>query len=411
VDEYAESPLEGLKLRGRIAFASRCARRVFPTVVLVDDAVQECDKAIAMAEAFAAGEPGALLRARQVADAVRDAMSPAGGGDLGGPQQNGWSAARHAAAELAEAAVSAFSAVTRTPPSKSCCQEAAEHADIAVKYAQGTMERLQELVTPDRPTYAGSGRELFGRFREGEWVRQAWKDDLETLHQSHRGLVTELGRAVDTSPRGSLGPLWLPDRVPGWYQEGLRKWRKPRGITVITADQFLRSDGHLEPFPDLVCWHLDSEATVAELDELKESLRAVDEVCRILDRSPPGLVVYAPGIAEEQRLQLVVDFGAMAWADPPVRRPPPRDAQSLCDLVRDRLEATYEGWKQDDRGLWLYAGARVTWRGGAGPRPVPAGAEEPGTESVEPTEDEASQEDYRNLLKYLKADPWWQAEY
>src|SRR5262245_57102314 len=153
MDENIENLLEGMKLRGVIALTARCVRRVF---VLPEVRVRECDEAIAMAEAFAAGEPGSPLRARQVADAVHSKLARASY-----PPR----AAGHAVNHLAEAAVSAFSAVVHSPPLEHYCVKAAEGAVSAFWYAKQSLSNAVE--------------------EEAGWAREAWRHDHKILRESH----------------------------------------------------------------------------------------------------------------------------------------------------------------------------------------------------------------------------------
>jgi hypothetical protein len=407
--DATREPTHELRLRGLIAFASRCTRRVFPVIILADAAVRECDEAIAMAEAFAAGEPGALIQAARVAEAVKGDTSPPGGGYPRSPQQNIWHA-RQATVALAHAAVSAFDTSLHVPPSKIYCEEAVGHAVTAIRDARLTTEPFGDAILPGDPRYDEWARQYAESARQAEWARQARKRDLDALRHSHHGLSTELGLAIDTSSRGPLGPLWLPGQTPSWYTEGLHKWYKPRGVTVVTADEFLRSDNP-KSIPDLVCWYRKSATDAADFETLKESLRRVQEVSRALGQHPPGLVVYAPGIAGEQWADLV-DLGANVYVNPPDQWFEPRDDHSLRDMLHDRLEEAYQGWEQEE-GLWSYSDARISSRVGPTPPVEPFVAQESTGETAEQTrdEDKATRDDYQKLLQYLRTDQWWQTEY
>lgn len=389
VDERPETFLEGLKLRGLIAFTARCVRRVFPIVILTTGEVRKYDEAIAMAEAFAAGEPGSLILARRVADEVKDDSTQPDGEYPHSLEQNSWYA-RHAVIEVAKASVSAFSAVTLIPPSKPCCQEAVEHAAIAYRHAERTTKPF--VIYGERSDWD----------REAGWARNAIKRDLEAIRKSHRGSITELGLAINTSVHGPLGPLWSHEQVPKWYKQGIQKWRKPLGITMIEGEEFLRLlSSAPKPFPDLVYWYLESVTDEDELKKLTGSLEKMQQLSRRSSRPAPGLVVYAPGIAEDKRLELVRQ-GAIVYADALKH-----NAETFRAALHDHMEEVYDGWEKDTQGLWVYAGSRVTWRDGL-PRPTPHLEERDEPWSAEETEEsgkcnKVAPEHYQMLLEYLYA--------
>jgi hypothetical protein len=459
--------LNGLKLRGLIAFAARCARRVFPVIVLRGHLVRQSDEAIAMAESFASGEPGEFIRARQVAKAIRDDSYATGGGPRF-PLQSSWYAI-HGAEQLAYAAVDGFSAISRSPASKPCCESAFKHAADAFEHARRVTEPYSYDLAENDSLFVDFKSKFPTEAKEVRWARHAWEKDLESLRKSHSGAITELGMAIDTSPRGSLGALWSPGEVPRWYEECLRKMRKPPRITVITGREFLREWGGLdpvrkdeldrfiekwdryrtheiesvltnqrsllhgdgsmgspasgpelsrqilvprnsgEPFPNLICWYVQPGATGSDLELLTSSLRAARVVSRYHVRPAPALVLFAPGLPAQRKLHLV-DQGAIVLPHSPNASIQAKDDDSLRMSLLDRLEEAYDGWETDAKGLWSYAGARVTWRG-APMAQSPIFESESAEKDVSKQTDQetkASHDDYRNLLKYLEAE---QTEY
>jgi hypothetical protein len=407
VDILTEDPLENLKLRGLISFAARCTRRVFPIIVLADEQPGECELAIAMAESFAAGEPGSLIQARKVAKAVEYHFEPTGGGYPRTPEQNSYYA-RKSVEGLARSATSAFSAVTLTPPSKSCCEDALAHATQSVRDAMLATEPFRDLYERDSFEYQRFESTYKDRAQEAEWARQSARRDLEALRKTHSGPVTELGTSVDTSSRGPLGSLWGESPVPDWFQSGFQAWHPPRRVSVATAEQFFREVESCGEVPEVVCWYVSRDADSSQFKAVQEELKKAHFPTGSTERTRPVLSVYAQGIDEDRRLQLI-NLGATVYAEPLDERFEPNNSEEFRDLLRYRLLMAYSDWTQDESGLWTYTGARVGWRimGTEQFEPPPTEEERElsspisdGPSDFEPT---FSKEDYMRVLRYLSS--------
>lgn len=172
-----EEDLEQLSLRGIVAFAARCAKRVQPRYGLAKSIAgfaehqQALSTAISMAEQFCqvpdinvlTAAAGADTAAYDAADAKIDIASSAAA----------CAAAACEAANTAEDAAPAFDAACAATYAASA---SGEHADVFTEAACNDFERLLEA------------------------------DD---------GIWPDLGDPIDPSEKGPLGPLW-PDGPPGW---------------------------------------------------------------------------------------------------------------------------------------------------------------------------------------------------
>jgi hypothetical protein len=176
--------LEKLPLLALVAFAARCARRVQPLYRLPKDYPHKIEyeraveRALQMAETFAAGMANILVVDKVVADHTVMAAVEA-----------------EAAKAAAEAAVYAAEAASN----------AARPSGAAVVTAvTATDENAKAAV--DKP-FSG-------------YVARAAESDYEKLLALDLGNYPDLGRTVDPSESGPLGPLW-PDEAPGWYVNAL----------------------------------------------------------------------------------------------------------------------------------------------------------------------------------------------
>ncbi len=328
-----------LQLRGLIAFAARCARRLFPFFVLNNEPLfRERDAAIAMAESFAAGEPGDLIQARRVRD-----QAPGSAG------------------ALARATVSAFTAARSL--------ELEDESDFR--------RRLDGVAERDHPAFLDAFRETRSSARmpmdlllhlDRDQAPDMMRRDCRLLKLSHlaskdfRGNpVPELGMGIDTSDRGPLGPLWEQGHDPEWFKDGMGLWQKPVEMSVAPGKEFLSVLRTLKTFPDIVCWYSRPDAGAGELDEVELSLKQVVSTCREIGRIRPALSVYAPEIPEEHRLRLI-DLGATVYHVPLDKWFTPTDDESFSRMLQDRLQKSLLGWKSDENGLWRRDDSRIDWR-------------------------------------------------
>ncbi len=178
--------LSNLTLRGNVAFAARCARRVRPLVNMPEDSparaarLEAMDAALRLAEDFARGEDVSVGLAQGVAGA---------------------------AAEVAEATYETAGFAVYAPA----------HAVRGVFHAARTVEGQQGFVEVIAAAF-GASRVLLvnGGSASEALVLAALRADFEALLRLRLGRPGELGGSVDCSEAGPLGTLW-PAGAPPWY--------------------------------------------------------------------------------------------------------------------------------------------------------------------------------------------------
>jgi hypothetical protein len=175
-----------LTLRGNVAFAARCARRIRPLVHLRDDAparaarLQALDAALQLAEDFARGEEVPAGLAQGVAAATHEVA------------EDTYEVAGFAVYAPAHAVRGVFQAA-----------RAAQGEETFVEVIAAAFGASRGLVVN-----SGPGVEQF--------VLAALRADFEALLRLHLGRPGELGAPVDASEVGPLGTLW-PAGTPPWY--------------------------------------------------------------------------------------------------------------------------------------------------------------------------------------------------
>jgi hypothetical protein len=178
--------LSNLTLRGNVAFAARCARRIRPLVHLPDDAparaarLQALDAAQQLAEDFARGEEVPAGLAQGVAAAAHEVAE-----DI-------YEVAGFAAYAPAHAVRGVFQAA-----------RAARGEASFVEVIAAAFGASRVLIVN-----GGSGMEPF--------ILAALRADFEALLRLRLGRPGELGASVDASEAGPLGTLW-PAGTPPWY--------------------------------------------------------------------------------------------------------------------------------------------------------------------------------------------------
>jgi hypothetical protein len=182
------SDLGQLTLRGNVAFAVRCARRMRPCFKLPADAPRRrlqmvaVDGAIRVAAAFCQGlpvEPGQAAAAARAAGVVADETCEF-------TQFAGYAAVRAA--------------------------EAAANAEEVERDRSNS--RVIEVVA----AAFGAGRVLSANTDPStlDLVVAALHTDLQKLLSLGHGTCEDLGPPVDPSEGGPLGPLW-PAGTPAWF--------------------------------------------------------------------------------------------------------------------------------------------------------------------------------------------------
>jgi hypothetical protein len=183
-----------LSLRGNVALAVRCARRLRPCLERLpanypdrQAALKSIDEGIAVAEAFAADQAQDSVRAAAVSF---DVLQVAQGAEKFGQY------APYAVSHAIKAAAEALRIGVRANDTDAMEIVACAYGSIRVTLNGGTGYRLPENVANS--------------------VRGAVRADFEALRGLRLGGVHEPGSPVDATDAGPLGPLW-PDGAPAGY--------------------------------------------------------------------------------------------------------------------------------------------------------------------------------------------------
>lgn len=207
----SEQDLRNLPLRALVAFAARCARRIYPQFLLpsslpqAQQFISAVDKAITLAEAYAKNEPVSSKNAHVTgAEAASVAQSLQ---KLPIDFQMVL-----VANSAAEAAYAVYSAASELGESNAIVTKAFMLTDGAdMKSIGNTLAEVRGLHTANFAVRAS--------------VFAAHAAPLSTLHISHDfaklaslalGAYPDLGDPIDTDNTGPLGPLWLNDE-PRWF--------------------------------------------------------------------------------------------------------------------------------------------------------------------------------------------------
>src|SRR5512135_813846 len=185
-----QDQLAKLPLRAIVAFAVRCARRVQPLGhVLTEYRQVEVEDAIASAERFARGgkaihAAGAAARAADAARAAARAVDAARAAAAKAAADSDWVDAADAEAEAAWA--------DATVRAAAACAARAANAAAADAAAEDTTRAAWDTG------------------------RAAARGDLHRLLALELGRPGTLGKPIDPTEEGPLGPLW-PGGTPAWY--------------------------------------------------------------------------------------------------------------------------------------------------------------------------------------------------
>lgn len=209
------SHLKQLPLRGIVAFASRCARRVQPLVAFTADAgvrrkrFAAADTAIRVAERFAQGSEATQETAAVARVAERRAQSMLEGilGNDESADANRFSLRAAASAARAVRAASESISDSTTEKANDVVQAALD-ADSYASRASHAAVTLASVIASERLVST---------------------EDFEKLLELKLGRFAEPGQTVDPSEAGPLGEFWLERLVPAWYRGGLDRMAQARG--------------------------------------------------------------------------------------------------------------------------------------------------------------------------------------
>jgi hypothetical protein len=202
--------LQNLPLRASVALAARCARRVQPLFRTCHDdprkerSHQAVDMAVEASEAVAAGVliPDLAKRVGDLAELGRLVSRR----PLPPP-------ADQVALAAASAAAAAAAAV------KADAEQVLDHAATAFSVAAGAVSFSRVVAGDDKLAAVELEKVLLGKVTDlgADEMRDALATDYENLRTQDLGQFPDLGKAVDPSDKGPLGPLW-PDGAPDWYK-------------------------------------------------------------------------------------------------------------------------------------------------------------------------------------------------
>ena len=161
--------------------------------------------------------------------------------------------------------------------------------------------------------------------------RAARTQDYERMRRRRTGTWNELGRPIDASEAGPVGPLWL-STPPAWYREGCRR-RKPEldiHIQTIeggtTADEIWTRESVHSGTADILCWDLEeapggAAGLAATIAELQRRYRAQGRIA-------PTMLVFSRNITFRDREQLMA-AGATVFSNTGPWSGVSRDAEEL----------------------------------------------------------------------------------
>lgn len=374
----------GLRLRGLFALSVRAVARVRP--ILGDRPASDIDRAIKLAASFARGERVGLSVARRIAERAHNSSYPVGGGYPRHPTQNTWYVVA-AGSYLGHAALSAFNATVRTPPSRACIRSAVAGCTKALDHASSATEPWpNDRLDPHDSRFSTFARQFPERAEEVQIARMSLQRDYQIVQTTHAGRPQELGLAIDPGTDGSLGPLWA-GRPPEWYLREAASTapaQNPVSMEEYSDSLVDRIRSGYRAVPDVVYWHMDAETALASLDE---EFHDVQRASRESGRPPPALVVFTPEVVPDTQ-RAIARMGAVVF-ETSRNQPQPWDVEILQE--------------------WLETRPGVI-------RPHEAVSELfPGVESARSELTEADRIElnvrYERVLKLLNAEPWWTKEY
>ena len=305
-----ERALSGLALRGGLALAARAARRVLPILTFEDGPFEACEAAIRLAEAAAydqwigADQADAVIAAAVVEGPRPKLLRPA----ADDPRAHSWEA-RQAAAAAAAAGKATLELAAGSPNWDVCLAQAREAIVAAIRHAALASE-------------VGA---------EAETARAARANDYERMWRRRAGTWSELGRPIDASEAGPVGPLW-PSAPPSWYREGCERRLPPLDIHVHTVEEgatveeiWTRESAHAGA-ADILCWDLDeapggAARLAATISELHRRYRAEGRIA-------PTMLVFSRNIASADRETLMA-AGATVFSNTGPWSGVSRDAEEL----------------------------------------------------------------------------------
>ena len=166
---------------------------------------------------------------------------------------------------------------------------------------------------------------------EAGTARAARVHDYERMRRRRAGTWSELGRPIDASEAGPVGPLW-PSTPPVWYREGCER-REPQidvHIQTIeggaTAAEIWTRDSVRSGTADILCWDLEeapggAAGLAATIAELQRRFRAQGRIA-------PTMLVFSRNITFRDREQLMA-AGATVFSNTGPWSGVSRDAEEL----------------------------------------------------------------------------------
>ena len=305
-----ERALSGLALRGGLALAARAARRVLPILAFEDGPFEACEAAISLAEAAAydqwigAEQADAVIAAIAVEE-PRPELPPPAAAD---PRTHGWEA-RQAAAAVAAAGRAALELAAGSTHWDECLAQAREAMVAAIRYAALSSELGAEAAL----------------------ARAARANDYERMRRRRAGTWSELGRPIDASEAGPVGPLW-PSAPPSWYREGCERRLPPLDIHVhtveegATAEEIWERESARAGAADILCWDLEEAPGAAA--RLAATIAELHRRYRAQGRIAPTMLVFSRNIASADREQLMA-AGATVFSNTGPWSGVSRDAEEL----------------------------------------------------------------------------------
>jgi len=284
-----EEELKALPLRGIVALAARCARRLQPLCDLRHQRViRAFDAAIGGAEEVASGKrvdhaDHLAKAAGETDDLTRysplDAAEAARSGD-----ENGFDALARAADAVANAASVAH---------------VVSLLDISVALARATYGAPDGFLHPDIYSHlthvahvgAESAVDAAAYLQAADALAAATRADYERLRSTSSQACPKMGDPIDLGPKGPLGKPW-PDGLPDGWQSGLDRVAKEIATSGYESDFALPTEEELKALPlrAIVALAARCARRVQPLfnSRYAELIRAVDEAIAVAENVASG---------------------------------------------------------------------------------------------------------------------------
>jgi hypothetical protein len=214
--EELKAELRELPLRAIVAFAARCARRVEPLVGSRLAGAEDLERAIALAEQLARGmqiQSPTILAAANVAYGAANRAIKADSFDPFAADAYFAYAAANAAYAAANAAAYGANAVNAAADAANRAYAVNAINDVANR-AANSAGAANDAV--NRAAYGANAKAPISA------LQAALAADQRCLATLNLGEPKTLGRGIDPSPTGPLGPLW-PEGEPEWFVKAKAK--------------------------------------------------------------------------------------------------------------------------------------------------------------------------------------------